>query len=37
MTGGTADDGDWFLGHVSKMIVVSGRGADEVRFTGREK
>ena len=32
----TAGDGDWFLGHVSKIIIVSGSGADEVRFTGRE-
>ena len=29
-----AGDGDWNLEYVSNRIVVSGRGADEVRFTG---
>ena len=30
----TAGDGDWYLWQVSGRIVVSGEGADEVRFTG---
>ena len=30
----TARDGDWFLWQVSGRIVVSGEGADKVRFTG---
>ena len=29
-----ADDGNWNLEYVGNRIVVSGRGADEVRFTG---